>query len=113
LRQFPHVARGRLEAAFQLAHAALKLGAEAWAYRDSGQSFAGRGNACCSHVEHHQFDVVRTGFEPCKAWPVRSLCGGNLRDGVEIRLAKLGLAVQKLRPQIMKLNIEGILSIPQ
>jgi hypothetical protein len=57
--------------------------------------------------------MVRTGFEPCEAWPVRSLCGGNLRHGIEICLAKLGLAVQKLRPQIMKLNIEGILSVPQ
>jgi hypothetical protein len=50
LRQFPHIAWGRLEAAFQFAHAAFKFGAQAWPYRDSGQSFAGRVNACRSHL---------------------------------------------------------------
>jgi hypothetical protein len=51
LRQLAHVAWGWLEAAFQLAYPAYKFGAETWTYRDSGQSFAGRDNACRSHVE--------------------------------------------------------------
>jgi hypothetical protein len=59
------------------------------------------------------FDVVRTGFEPAAAWPVRLLCGGNLRYGIEILLAKLGLAVQEFRPQIMKLNVECILGVSE
>jgi hypothetical protein len=49
LCQLAHVARDRLEAAFQLANAALKFGAEAWPYWDSGQSFAVYVNACRSH----------------------------------------------------------------
>jgi hypothetical protein len=76
LRQFSHVARSGLEAAFQLTNAVHKFGAEPWAYRDSGQSFAGRGNACRSHFNIPSglmFEWLGPALSPAMAWPVRSL----------------------------------------